>query len=134
MTNFNIYAAEAGVLNLEAAMGDGDLQTLFQKSEFEPQNRNWPRDTTPAQFKARVGVYIKKIIARAAQEAEWQKQRQQQEAARREALGEEGRAREDAYFAAERAAYAQVTETGQARKRRKYKIRQTLRAEFGIGI
>ena len=124
--SFNIYAAEAGALNLEALMKNIDLLTLFLESEF-----NGTRDATPAQYKARVGVYIKKIISRKTREAEETQRRLQQEADRRHALGADGRQNEDAYFAEQRELYSKIELTGSTRKRAKHKIRQKLYAKYG---
>lgn len=124
---FNIYAAEAGALNLEAKMNRTDLQKVFASSAF-----NATKNATPAQYKARVGHYIKKILTREIQEAKFAANKAKEESNRRGALGEDGRNREDAYQTALNAAYAEIIETGKARHRRKFKIRQTLRAKFGI--
>lgn len=121
-STFNIYAAEAGALNLEAKMKGINVLDVLAIAEYPS-----------GIYKRWVAYYVKKIVERELKEKDYQEKAEAAMKAAWDALTPEQQAAKKAYAAE----YAQLSNSlaglpGKKKKSKLYKIRRQLEKKYGL--
>lgn len=126
MTNFNIYAAEAGAINLQAKMSGKCPLEIFNKSDWSVENKGV--------YRRWVGFYLNKIIESNKAQVEFDTKCESERQAKWDALSPDRQAAIIARQKEYNEYSANLAATGKVRKRKLYKMRRILDVKYPLGV